>query len=271
MVRHRRGVVANVRWVTLAHDVAGDGPALVLLHSGVCDRRMWEPQWAALRDAGYRVIRCDFRGFGQTPVPDGPYNDAEDVAGLLSELGIGRAAMIGSSYGGRIALEVAARWPGMVTALALLCAASPGHVPSDALRSVAEREDALLAAGDIDTAVDLNVETFLGPEADEATREQVRRLQRHVFAVQLSASEEFPQVTAEVDLSRITAPCLAVSGGHDLPDFRQIAGGLPERLADARHHEIPWAGHLPSLERPAAVTDLLLRFLREKCPDTIGP
>ncbi|MFJ8011356.1 alpha/beta fold hydrolase [Streptomyces sp. NPDC096339] len=48
-----------------------------------------------------------------------------------------------------------------------------------------------------------------------------------------------------------------------MADFRQIAARLPELLTDARHLELPWAGHLPSLERPAVVTDLLLGFLRE--------
>ena len=44
----------------LSYDEAGTGPALVLLHSMVCDRRMWDPQWPVLVDAGYRVVRCDF-------------------------------------------------------------------------------------------------------------------------------------------------------------------------------------------------------------------
>ncbi len=67
----------------LSYDSAGTGPALVLLHSTVCDRRMWDPQWPVFVDAGYRAVRCDFRGFGQTPVPQGVYNDADDVVGLL--------------------------------------------------------------------------------------------------------------------------------------------------------------------------------------------
>ncbi|MFB8277666.1 alpha/beta fold hydrolase [Nocardia colli] len=65
--------------MTLPHDVAGDGPPVVLLHAGVCDRRMWAPQWTTLTDAGYRLVRCDFRGFGDAPVPPHPYNDAEDI------------------------------------------------------------------------------------------------------------------------------------------------------------------------------------------------
>lgn len=251
--------------MTLSYDLAGDGPALVLLHAAVCDRRMWDPQWPALVDAGYRVVRCDLRGFGRSPMPDRPYDNARDVAELLEELDIERAALVGSSYGGRVALQVAARWPETVTALALLCADSPEPPPrSAARRAFAEREDALLAAGDVDGAVELNVRTLVGPAADDGVRERVRRMQRDVFDIQLAAAEEFPPVPAEVDLSRVTARCLAVSGGHDLPDFRAIAAGLPAKLADARHHELPWAGHLPSLERPAAVTELLLRFLGER-------
>jgi 3-oxoadipate enol-lactonase len=249
--------------MTLSHDVAGDGPVLVLLHSAVCDRRMWDPQWEALVAAGYRVVRCDLRGFGESRMPDWPYNNAEDVVGLLKVLGVGRATLIASSYGGRVALELAARWPELVTTLALLCSGSPDHVPSDTLKSFGAREDTLLAAGDIDGAVELNVETFFGPEADDTVREKVRQMQRHAFDVQLAVSEEFAQVTTEVDLEQITAPCLAVSGGLDLHDFREIAARLPERLPRARHLELAWAGHLPSLERPAEVTELLTKFLRE--------
>jgi pimeloyl-ACP methyl ester carboxylesterase len=248
--------------VVLAHDVAGDGPALVLLHSAVCDRRMWDPQWAALLDAGYQVVRCDLRGYGRSALPDGPYSDAEDVADLLGELRIERAALIGSSYGGQVALEVAARRPELVAALVLLCSAAPDHVPSDPLRSFAEREDALLAAGDVDAAVELNVATALGPEADDAVRQQVRQMQRRAFGLQLAAAEECTQLATDVDVSRIEAPCLAVSGGHDRPDFRDIAVRLAAQLPAARHQELPWAGHLPNLERPDAVSDLLSSFLR---------
>ncbi|MFE2966431.1 alpha/beta fold hydrolase [Streptomyces sp. NPDC059340] len=252
--------------MTLAYDATGDGPALVLLHSAVCDRRMWDPQWPALVDAGYRVVRCDFRGFGRTPLPDRRHNDAEDVLDLLDALGIEQAALIASSYGGRVALEIAALRPDRVSAMALLCAGLPEHEPTDELRAFGEREDALLEAGDVAGAVELNVDTWLGPDADEAVREEVRGMQRHAFEVQLAAPEGAGRNKVEIDLSAIKAPCLALSGGHDLADFRQIAAQLPSLLADTRHLELPWAGHLPSLERPAAVTDLLTGFLRETVP-----
>ncbi|MFF9347589.1 alpha/beta fold hydrolase [Streptomyces sp. NPDC014734] len=252
--------------MTLSHDVVGDGPALVLLHSGVCDRQMWDAQWLPLIDAGYRVVRCDFRGFGGTPAPDRSHSDPEDVLALLNSLGIGQAALVGSSYGGYVALEVAAQWPDRVNTLALLCAGLPGHEPSAELNALGEREEALIEAGDVAGATELMVETWLGPDADESAREAVRRMQRHAFEVQMSAAEEFERIEAEVDLAAIQAPCLAVSGAHDLADFRQIAVRLPDLLANAKHLELPWAGHLPSLERPSVVTDLLIGFLKESVP-----
>ncbi|GAA4724324.1 alpha/beta fold hydrolase [Phytohabitans rumicis] len=243
----------------IAFDAAGSGPTVLLLHSTVCDRRMWDPQVPALVAAGYRTLRCDLPGYGETPVPDRPYDRARDVVDLL---GTETAAIVGASGGGRVALEIAARWPDRVSALALLCTALAGHPPSAALEAFGEREDALLEAGDVAGATELNVDTWLGPDADEATREKVRRMQRHAFEVQLAVTDEPEPIRVEADLSAITAPSLLVSGGHDLPDFGRIADQLATRLPGARRLDLPWAGHLPSLERPDEVNELLIRFLK---------
>ncbi|MFE0090291.1 alpha/beta fold hydrolase [Streptomyces sp. NPDC058991] len=258
--------------MTIAHDVAGDGPAVVLLHSSVCDRRMWDDQRNALARAGYRVVCPDFRGFGDTP-PEAlrPYRDADDVLALLDGLGIGRAAFVGASFGGGVAVEIAATRPERVTALALLCAALPGHEPGPGLLAFDEEEDELLDAGDLDAAVELNVATWLGPEAGETVRGRVRAMQRHAFEVQLAADAEAEQAGAEpvddeepsVDPSAITAPSVVVSGRHDLDDFRAMSARLTELITGARAVELPWAGHLPALERPAEVTELLRDFLRD--------
>ncbi|MEV4758557.1 alpha/beta hydrolase [Micromonospora sp. NPDC049559] len=251
--------------MTLAHDVGGTGPGVLLLHSTASDRRQWDPQLPALVDAGYRVVRCDLRGYGETPMPDGPYDNARDVLELLDQLGVERTALVASSGGGRVALEIAARWPDRVASLALLCTALDGHEPSPELLAFGEREEALLEAGDVAGATELNVDTWL-PHADEATREWLRRMQRNAFEVQLAAVEEVERIRVPYDLADITAPSLLVAGADDFADFREIAVRLAELLPDARHLELDRVGHLPNMERPDEVNRLLLDFLRETFP-----
>ncbi|MET9432803.1 alpha/beta hydrolase [Streptomyces sp. NPDC006551] len=250
--------------MTLSHDLAGEGPsAVVLLHSGVCDRRMWDAQFRALADAGHRVVRCDFRGFGESPI-DRPHTHIEDLRALLDTLGIDRAALVGSSFGGRLALEFAARHGDRVSALALLCPGVPGQEASAELRAWGKREDELIESGDLDGAVALNVDTWLGPEAGPEARERVRVMQRRAFELQLAAPEEFHPADPEVrepELAAIDVPCLVVSGAHDVADFRAVARRLATVLPAARHVELEWAGHLPALERPDETSALLTAFL----------
>lgn len=242
----------------LAFDVDGAGRPVLLLHSTAADRRMWDAQVPALVGAGYRTIRCDLRGYGDTPAPDRPYNDADDVLGLLDDLGVTSAAVVGSSGGGRVALEVAARQPERVTALALLCSAGPGHEPSPGLRAFWEREEALLAAGDVAGAVELNVDQLLGPGAGAEARELLRTMQRQVFEIGESAAEP---IAVAFDPSAITAPTLLVTGAHDLPDFREIADRLAAEIPGATRLDLDWAGHLPTLERPDLANPILIGFL----------
>lgn len=245
--------------MTIAHDVSGLGPDVLLIHSTACDRRMWDPQVPALTEAGFRVTRVDLRGFGESPLPGKPWNDADDVAELF---GSGPVALIGSSGGGVVALELAARFPERVSALVLLCGALPGFPRSPERQAFAEREDALLNAGDIEAAVNLNVDTWVGPAGSPEVREAVRVMQARVFELQPPDLPEPEQIEIDWDLATITAPALLFSGDHDLPDFRAVAEHLTGVLPGARHVPLDWAGHFPSLERPGVINPQLIAFLR---------
>jgi hypothetical protein len=92
-------------------------------------------------------------------------------------------------------------------------------------------------------------------------------MQRHALEVQLAAAEEYEPVEVAVDLRAITAPSLVVAGAKDVPDFRLIAAELAGLLPAARLVELPWAGHLPTLERPQELSAMLVAFL----PETLRP
>jgi len=234
---------------TLHHRSEGSGPAVVLLHAGVADLRMWDVQVSELVP-GHSVVRCDLRGYGPTPLePGASYSDAGDVLALLDELGLERYALVGASYGGWVALQVATAAPDRVERLVLLDPLAEVAEPDDRLRAFWREEGALVEAGDLETATDLNVATFLGPDATEDARELLWKMQRGILESQAAAGE-VANAELPVDLDRLTMPVTVVAGAHDLPFFVETARELARVLPDAELVELPWAGHLPSLERP---------------------
>jgi pimeloyl-ACP methyl ester carboxylesterase len=99
--------------VRLIYDEVGRGDCVVLIHGHPFDRTLWEPQVATLRD-DFHVLAPDLRGFGESPVTPGSVTMREyaaDIEGLLDELGIMRAAIVGLSMGGLVTMELAVSQP----------------------------------------------------------------------------------------------------------------------------------------------------------------
>jgi 3-oxoadipate enol-lactonase len=158
-------------------------------------------------------------------------------------------ALVGSSYGGLVCLDFAARHPELVTDLVLLDAPLPDHDWSDEVRSYAEEEERLFEAGDLDAATELNL-AFWAPTLADRLRPMTR------WSVELEIDE-----IEQVDLGAVRARTLVAVGEHDKKDFHLIAERLVRELPHAEHAVIPGAGHLPSLERPDETATLVRRFL----------
>lgn len=233
---------------------------MVLLHAGVADSRMWEPQIGALTRE-HTVLRCDFRGFGGSPLSsDMSYSDAEDVLGLLDELEVHRFSLVGASYGGHVAVQVASAVPDRVERMVLLAPAGDLVEPDETLRSLWVEETRLVEAGDLDAATELDVQTWLGPEADDDARALIRRMQRAALEQQ-SAAGDVEGRDLPVELDRLMMPTTVFVGAHDFEFFRTMGRELTDRMLRARLVELPWAGHLPTVERPEEGTRLLLESL----------
>lgn len=240
--------------MTISHQVTGDGPDLLLVHAGVADARMWARQVAELKDR-YRVITLDLRGYGETPlVPQ--YSDAGDVLALLEELQAHDVTAVGASYGGYVVQQVASRRPELFARLVLLCAPTDNVQPDDELRALWAEENKLLEAGDVDGATDLTVRRWIGPEADDEARELLRVMQKRAYDLQLAAGDvDNEEWTVEPE--KITAPVRLITGAHDFAFFTDSADYLAERLPEPERIHLEWAGHLPTLERPAEALKLI--------------
>jgi pimeloyl-ACP methyl ester carboxylesterase len=250
--------------VELHHETTGaSGPWVVLIHAGICDSAMWEPQWRSLAGS-HRLLRMDMRGFGRSPQPPEPYSNARDVLAVIDACGVERAALVGASLGGRVALELALAAPDRVSALVLAGSGLSGHEWSQDVRDYWAVEDAAIERGDLDAAAEANVRFWVAP-ADAAVRAQVHAMQLRALELQVpvgdAAQEQLLVSDLDTRLAAIAAPALVVVGELDHPDIHAIAGRLVRELPDATHAIVPGAAHLPSLEQPAAFDALVTPFL----------
>lgn len=251
---------------------SGEVP-VVLLHAGVADRGMWDPIWPELigdRD----VVRLDLRGFGDSAArPAGAVSHPGDVLGTLAEIGIDRCHLVGASFGAGVAVEVALGRPSAVASLLLAAPGGSllGEVTPD-LRAAWDAERAALECGDLDAAVEANLSWWVeGPrrsadQVDPSVRERVRRMQRRALEVTADwddVQEQELDPPALDRLGEIDVPVLVLVGGPDLDAVHDAAGRVVAGIAGARRVDWPDAGHLPSLEDPAAFAGLLREWVKD--------
>lgn len=259
----------RARGAEIAYDVCGAGDPLVLLHAGIADRRMWDEQLDPFA-AGYRVVRIDLRGFGETTADASPFTHHGDVDAVLEALGIDGAHVVGASMGAAVALDVALHHPERVAALVLIGPALGGHRFQDPeLHAAWERTDELVASGELGSAADLELSLWLaGPhrlveELDDDLRERLREMLVRSYTLETGDEQDPPGGPASGRLAGITAPTLLLVGALDRPDIHRIADLLAERLPAARRIRLAGVAHLPSVETPERVNRLILEFLGE--------
>ena len=243
----------------VGYDEAGDGPAVVLLHAGLLDRRMWAPQWRPFTER-HRTIRFDAPGFGDSDPPAAEYVLADVLGGMLDALEIESAALVGGSMGGKAAIDYALGRPHRVWALVAMAPGLSGF----SFRAYSEEQDARGEAAwdarDLTALADLWLEVWAPLGADET----LRRI-AHDSAKTLALPEEVdPDQPAVGRLSELRAPTLVVSGAHDVEGINDICRLLARELPDARLEVFQDSDHLPSYREPERFNRLVLEFLEDQ-------
>jgi 3-oxoadipate enol-lactonase len=262
---YRRGVpVVDVSGARLWYDEAGRGPAVVLLHGGLGDSGLWEPVVPFLA-ASFRTVRTDLRFFGRSVGPASPWSWEQDVIGVLDELGIERAALVGLSFGGRVAIDVALAAPERLWALAGVAPGLSGLGGTPYTDEQDAAYEAAEAAGDLDAmmAVDFEVWAPLGVD------DRIRRLWRATpDASPLPAGVEPRSAAAPARprLSELRVPTLVVTVSHDPQVFRDVGTLVAREAPNARHVELD-SDHYVTLREPELLAGMLVDFLAEVAPE----
>ncbi|TQL46742.1 pimeloyl-ACP methyl ester carboxylesterase [Homoserinimonas aerilata] len=259
---------------SLYYETEGEAsaPALLLVHAGIANLRMWDPQVAALA-ASHHVIRYDSRGFGQTTSDDVEFSERADALALLDHLGVDRATIIGCSRGGRLAIDLAVDTPQRVSGLVVI-GGGPSGFPDVELT---EAEDAAIDLCDAayerqDWAELSRLEVKLwsiGVGRDESTLDpQFVRTAYELDAANLRSASDRPvpmqlEPPAYDRVVDVTVPTLVVVGDHDLSEALAQYEYLLSTIPRADGCRFPDSAHLPSVEHPDEFARVLLRWLDE--------
>jgi 3-oxoadipate enol-lactonase len=246
----------------LHYDVAGTGPPLALLHGGLWDGRLWDDQMEAFV-ARFRTVRPDFRGFGRSDPAEREFNLTEDLVTVLDEEGIDRAAVVGLSLGGYVALDIALARPDRVSRLVLVGAGVTGFDDwSDRIQRHRERTDGAVKGGDLAGAMELDLELWCPLRSGDDERQ--RRIARE--NVNAPLAEEVADVFEQEAIGRlgeIRVPTLVLVGDRDVPEMLQLAEILTTGIPGARKVVLEDADHIPNVRKPKEFNELVLGFLEE--------
>jgi pimeloyl-ACP methyl ester carboxylesterase len=246
----------------IAVEIAGEGPAVLMVHGLGGTSNFYQVQADALAGR-FQVIRPDLPGAGRSPVagPISIESHAADLAALLGELGVQRAALVGHSAGTLVVRSLAASHPGLVSSMTLLGAvAEPAEQARKAQRDRAallRREGtAPVAPGVVANAVSETVRRER-PEVAAFVRELVMRQDPEGYARNCEA------LAAATDPGPIdpALPLLLVTGQDDRIGPPAVSDALAEAHGRAEVQVLPGVGHWTALEAAGPVTDLLLKFL----------
>ena len=241
-------------------------PVVCLNHCFAADHGYWDAHLPALE--GFRVLRYDTRGHGDSDAPPGPYTLemlADDVARLCDVLGVDRVHFCGVSLGGQIAQTFALNHPQRVASLTIVnstCEYSAEQAQQWRARAeLAQRggmqavHDALLARWFTDEAAQRKIPGYRYMDA------VLRRFTADSFS---AASEAMCGLDTTARLAQIAVPSMVVATSDDPGASPEVSRKMARLIPDCELHWLEPASHLASLEHPERFNDLLRSFLKKQ-------
>ena len=259
-----------IRGNNLTAHVQVDGPdgapALLLLHSIGTTLHVWDFQAHRLA-GGFRVIRPDLRGHGLTAATPGPYSIAglaRDALAVLDALGVQAAHIGGVSIGGMIAQSLAHQAPRRVSSL-MLCDTALAIPPA----TIWQERAATVRSRDMEALADAVIPRWVTP--DFLDTPEAAGLRTMLLRTSPEGYAGAAEAIASADLSDgtrgLSVPTLVIVGDRDEATPLADATALCAAIRGARLEVIAHASHIPTVQRPEAVADAMLRFLSPPLTD----
>jgi pimeloyl-ACP methyl ester carboxylesterase len=245
----------------------GEGEAVVFLHAFPLQAAMWDYQVDAL-ESTHRCLAIDLPGFGQSPAPDAPESTSMQgwaglVAGMLDELGVDVATLVGASMGGYLAMAILRHHPDRVRQLVLADTRARSDDPGAAHRRRAQ-QDQLRAGAEVASLAKETVEGLLSsgsmsrPELVDYVHALADGADPEGWIGALEAMKDRPD--SMLLLRQADVRALVIVG--ELDRVTPIAEAMSVRsLLKGELVIVPNVGHLPNVEDPLAFNEALVNFL----------
>ncbi|HUD89672.1 MAG TPA: alpha/beta fold hydrolase [Xanthobacteraceae bacterium] len=250
--------------ITINYQIDGPegAPWLVFSNSLATSTAMWDDQAAALKDS-FRVLRYDQRGHGGTDAPAGRYpfdTLLDDALGLLDALAIRKAHFAGLSMGGATALGLAERHPDRFDRI-IVCDSPCQSTP----QSSQQWEERIVVAQEkgMEALVEVTVGRWFPPETVAKNPPHLDKVRAMIRATPVNGFIGCAAALADHDyataVATVKSPVLFLVGEKDAP--APAMRKLSEKLPGSRYVEIPGAGHISNMDRPAEFAKAVRDFL----------
>jgi len=258
---------AEVNGTRIYYEMIGEGDALVLIHSGYTDLRLWDDQFE-LFGKHFKVIRYDIRGFGRSNKPSKPFSHFEDLKELLNHLGIDKVHLVGVSMGGSIAIDFTLQYPDSVEYLVLSGSSLNGYLYANDEAS-SQRNLAGMSIVKRDENFDQSVEFMLdNPMWRQSNLKTRQRLKNMFMDTSLEwVLDDLVQIAkphASERLFEIRKRTLLIVGTEDSLPIIEIGSVLESGITSAKKVTVNGTGHLPNLDKPEEFNKIVLDFFLNK-------
>lgn len=270
----------NVEGARLHYQEFGDrtAPTLVLIHGYTASLFVWHKVAPLLADAGFHVIAVDLVGFGYSEKPRwfdySIQSQARMISRFMNRLGIGRATLVGSSYGGAVASTICLDYPEYVEKLVLIDAV----INDEVLQHPILRLAAIPGVGEVITPFLVDSRAMLRHRMKKTlsrsnrhliTRSRIANVRRPLSAADahhsvLATSRAWDANRIEEDAHLINQPTLIIWGEEDQVVGIQNGYKLHDSILNSRFVILKNCGHVPAEEKSELVTELVTEFCRDR-------
>ena len=240
-----------------------NGSVVMLSNSLASDLTMWDIQIPALVEAGYRVLRYDSRGHGQTAVTEGPYSIeilAADAVGLMDALDLDKVHFCGLSMGGMVGQMLGAEHGDRLISLSL-CATSAHIAP----REIWDERIETVRKNGMDAVADATIDRWFTKAGQKRLQSEVNKVRRMILNTPVdgfcACSAAIRDMDQRETIRVISTRTLVVVGEHDPGTPVSSAELIHERIASSKLMVISDAAHFINVEQASVFNNILLKFI----------